>query len=268
MKRIVALVMLIAAVVIQGHAQDAFSPLIYAEEVAQTAKMIQQIQNELKQVSYIYQSLQNQIQSLKTLKLNTYNDFMNFLGDQASYVLTTESRIKALQINVNGQNYALNDLLGYWDAYQKKIGDIGRGNGSSSDEQAAYDLLGISPDLVTVANQLKDLTTSAARKSAALAADNEKNAKVEQQRIANLLRQVQGEQSVVAGLQTSALLQGEIALELLDLKLQIGNLATNVAGFTADLQRNGMPLARSAQDEAIVADEIANPLSADFFNSK
>jgi hypothetical protein len=122
--------------------------------------------------------------------------------------------------------------------------------------------------LVKVANQLKDLTTSAARKSAALAADNEKNAKVEQQRIANLLRQVQGEQSVVAGLQTSALLQGEIAQELLDLKLQIGNLATNVAGFTADLQRNGMPLARSAQDEAIVADEIANPLSADFYNSK
>ena len=66
MKRIAALVMLIAAVVIQGHAQDAFSPLIYAEEVAQTAKMIQQIQNELKQVSYIYQSLQNQIQSLNS----------------------------------------------------------------------------------------------------------------------------------------------------------------------------------------------------------
>ena len=268
MKRRAAIAMLVAAIAIQANAQDAFSPLIYAEEVAQTAKMIQQIQNELKQVSYIYQSLQNQIQSLKTLKLNTFNDFMNFLGNQASYVLTTESRIKALQINVNGQSYALNDLLGYWDAYQKKIDDIRRGNGSSSDELAAYELLGISPDLVTVAAQLKDLTTSAARKSAALAADNEKNAKVEQQRIANLLRQVQGEQSVVAGLQTSALLQGEIAQELLDLKLQIGNLATNVAGFTADLQRNGMPLARSAQDEAIVADEIANPLSADFFNSK
>ena len=268
MKRAVVLVVFVVAVAIEGHAQDAFSPLIYAEEVAQTAKMIQQIQNELQQVSYVYQSLQNQIQSLKTLKLNTYNDFMNFLGDQASYVLATESRIKSLQINVNGQNYALNDLLGYWDAYQKKIGDIASGNGNGGDEQAAYDLLGMSPDLVTVANQLKDLTTSAARKSAALASDNEKNAKVEQEHIAGLLQQAQCEQSVVAGLQTSSLLQGEIAQELLDLKLQTGNLATNVAGFTADLQRNGLPVARSAQDEAIVSDEIANPLSADFFNSK
>jgi hypothetical protein len=72
----------------------------------------------------------------------------------------------------------------------------------------------------------------------------------------------------VAGLQTSSLLQGEIAQELLDLKLQMGNLATNVAGFTADLQRNGVPLSRSAQDEAIVGEEIGNPLSLDFFNSK
>ena len=268
MKRKAALLMLLAAFVIHANAQDAFSPLIYAEEVAQTAKMIQQIQNELKEVSYVYQSLQNQIQSLKSLKLNSYNDFMSFLSGQASYVLTTESRIKALQINVNGQNLALSDVLGYWDAYQKKIGDIANGKGGTSDELAAYDLLGMSPDLVTVANQLKDMTTSAARKSAALAADNEKNAKEEQQRISNLLQQAQGEQSVVAGLQTSSLLQGEIAQELLDLKLQMGNLATNVAGFTADLQRNGVPLSRSAQDEAIVGEEIGNPLSLDFFNSK
>ena len=112
------------------------------------------------------------------------------------------------------------------------------------------------------------MTTSAARKSAALAADNEKQAKTEQDKIDHLLEQSQGNQSVVAGLQTSALLQGEIAQELLDLKLQMGNLATNVAGFTADLQRNGVPLARSAQDEAIVGEEIGNPLSSDFFDSK
>ena len=268
MKGKAMLVALLAGFVFQANAQDAFSPLIYAEEVAQTTDMIQQIQNELKEVSYVYQSLQSQIQSLKSLKLNSYTDFMSFLGDQASYVLTTESRIKALQISVNGENFALNDVLGYWDAYQKKIGDMQSGNGDASDAQAAYDLLGMSPDLVTVANQLKDLTTSAARKSTALAADNEKHAKDEQQKIQDLLVQAQGEQSVVAGLQTGALLQGEIAQELLDLKLQTGELATNVAGFTADLQRNGVPLARSAQDEAIVGEEVANPLSADFFTAK
>ena len=268
MKRGAVMISLLAVFVLCATAQDAFTPLIWAEEVAQTLKMVQQIQNELREVSYVYQSLQNQIQSLKSLNYNSYNDFMSFLNGQASYVLTTESRIKALQINVNGQNYALGDLLGYWDAYKKKIDDIASEGGSASDEQSAYDLLGMSPDLVTVANQLKDLTTSAARKSAALAADNEKHAKQEQQRIDDLLQQAQGEQSVVAGLQTGALLQGEIAQELLDLKLQTGNLATNVAGFTADLQRNGLPIARSAQDEAIVGEEIGNPLSADFYNSK
>jgi hypothetical protein len=52
------------------------------------------------------------------------------------------------------------------------------------------------------------------------------------------------------------------------LKLQTGSLATNVASFTADVQRNGLPVARSAQDEAIVGEEIGNPLSADFYSSK
>ena len=268
MKRAVAVTTLLFSLVLRSGAQDAFSPLIYAEEVAQTIKMVQQIQNQLQEVSYIYQSLQNQVQSLSSMKLSSYNDFMDFLNGQASYILTTESRIKALQIYVNGESYALGDVLGYWDAYKKKLADISRGNGTSSDEWAAYELLGISGDLVTVGEKLKDLTTSAARKSAALAAEAEKQAKSEQGKINNVLAQAQGNQSIVSGLQTSALLQGEIAQELLDLKLQTGNLATNVAGFTADLQRNGVPVARSVQDEAIVGEEIGNPLSADFFNSK
>lgn len=268
MRRVTAVVTLSLSLVLRAGAQDAFSPLIYAEEVAQTIKMVQQIQEQLQEVSYIYQSLQNQVQSLSSMKLSSYNDFMDFLNGQASYILTTESRIKALQIYVNGESYALGDVLGYWNAYKKRLADISSGNGTSSDEWAAYELLGISSDLVTVGEQLKDLTTSAARKSAALAADNEKQAKTEQGKINNLLAQAQGNQSIVAGLQTSALLQGEIAQELLDLKLQVGNLATNVAGFTADLQRNGLPVARSVQDEAIIGEEIGNPLSADFYNSK
>src|SRR5208337_4363143 len=86
--------------------QDVYSPLIYAEEVAQTAKMVQQIQNQLQEISYIYQSLRDQIQSLSNLKVSSYNDFMDFLNGQASYILTTESRIKSLQIYVDGQSYA------------------------------------------------------------------------------------------------------------------------------------------------------------------
>jgi hypothetical protein len=268
MKRGVALSALLLSVVLLSGAQDAFTPLIYAEEVAHTVKMIQQIQNQLKEVSYIYQSLQNQIQSLSTMRISSYSEFMDFLNGQASYVLTTESRIKALQIYVNGESYALADVLGYWDAYKKKLDDIASGKGTSSDEWAAYELLGMSSDLVTVGDQLKDLTTSAARKSTALAEDSEKKAKNEQVKIDNLLEQSQGNQSIVAGLQTSALLQGEIAHELLDLKLQTGTMATNIAGFTADLQRSGLPSVRSAQDEAIVGEEIGNPLSADFYSSK
>ena len=268
MKRRVAVMAVLLAVVLRSGAQDAFTPLIYAEEVAQTMKMIQQIQNQLREVSYIYQSLQNQVQSLSSLKMSSYSEFMDFLNSQASYVLTTESRIKALQIYVNGESYALGDILGYSDAYNKKVNDIASGKGTSSDEWAAYELLGMSSDLVTVGNQLKDLSTSAARKSAALAADNEKQTKNEQDKIDNLIAQSQGNQSIVAGLQTSSLLQGEIAHELLDMKLQTGSMATNIAGFTADLQRNGLPVARSAQDEAIVGEEIGNPLSADFYGSK
>jgi conjugal transfer/entry exclusion protein len=268
MKRVVAVMAVLLAVVLRSGAQDAFTPLIYAEEVAQTMKMIQQIQNQLREVSYLYQSLQNQVQSLSNLRMSSYSEFMDFLNGQASYVLTTESRIKALQIYVNGESYALSDLLGYSDAYKKKIDDIASGKGTSSDEWAAYELLGMSSDLVTVGDQLKDLSTSAARKSAALAADNEKQTKNEKDKIDNLIAQSQGNQSIVAGLQTSALLQGEIAHELLDLKLQTGSMATNIAGFTADLQRNGLPVARSAQDEAIVGEEIGNPLSADFYGSK
>ena len=82
--------------------------------------------------------------------MSSYSDFMDFLNGQASYVLTTESRIKALQIYVNGESYALGDVLGYWDAYKKKLDDIGSGKGTSSDEWAAYELLGMSSDLVTV----------------------------------------------------------------------------------------------------------------------
>ena len=268
MKRAAATIVVLFSLMVRAAGQDAFTPLIYAEEVAQTLKMVQQIQNQLREVSYIYQSLQNQIQSLSTMKLSNYNDFMDFLNGQASYVVTTESRIKALQIYVNGESYALDDVLGYWDAYNSKLDAIASGKGTSSDEWAAYELLGMSGDLVTVAGQLKDLTTSAARKSAALAADNEKQAKTEQEKIDHLLQESQGNQSVVAGLQTSALLQGEIAQELLDLKLQTGNLATNVAGFTTDVQRNGVPLASSPQDREIVGEEIGNPLSSDFFDSK
>ena len=249
-------------------AQDAFSPLIYAEEVAQTVKMVQQIQNQLQEISYIYQSLKSQIQSLSNLKISSYNDFMDFLNSQASYILTTESRIKALQIYVNGESYALDDVMGYTDAYKRKMDQIASGNGTESDEWAAYELFGISSDLVTVANQLKDLSTSAARKSTALADDNEKHAKEDQEKIDNLLKESQGDQSVVAGLQTSALIEGEIAQELLDMKLQLGSLATNVAAFTTDVQRNGVPVARSPQDSEIVGEEIGNPLSSDFFDSK
>ena len=54
------------------------------------------------------------------MKMSNYNEFMDFLNGQASYVLTTESRIKALQIYVNGETYALDDVLGYWDAYRKQ----------------------------------------------------------------------------------------------------------------------------------------------------
>ena len=241
MKRAVAFATFMLALILQSGAQDAFTPLIYAEEVAQTMKMVQQIQEQLREVSYIYQSLQNQVQSLSNLKLSSYSDFMDFLNAQASYVLTTESRIKALQIYVNGESYALSDMMGYSDAYKKKIDDIASGKGTSSDEWAAYELLGMSSDLVTVGNQLKDLTTSAARKSAALEADNEKQAKNEQGKIDNLIAQSQGNQSIVAGLQTSALLQGEIAQELLDLKLQTGSMATNIAGFTADTREMGCP---------------------------
>jgi len=249
-------------------AQDAFSPLIYAEEVAQTVKMVQQIQNQLQEISYIYQSLKDQIQSLSNLKVSSYNDFMDFLNGQASYILTTESRIKSLEIYVDGQSYAIDDVLGYMDAYKRKMDAIASGNGTTSDEYAAYEVFGISNDLVTVANQLKDLTTSAARKSTALATDTEKNAQDEQEKIDNLLAQSQGDQSVVAGLQRSALLEGEIAQELLEMKLQLGSLATNVAGFTTDVQRNGMPIARSPEDREIIEEEIGNPLSADFFDSK
>ena len=269
MKRVALIAVLLSlGLPVAVTAQDAFSPLIYAEEVAQTVKMVQQIQNQLQAISYIYQSLKNQIQSLSTLKLSSYNDFMDFLNGQASYILTTESRIKALQIYVNGESYALDDVMGYMDAYKRKMDEIASGNGTSSDEWAAYELFGISNDLVTVANQLKDLTTSAARKSTALAIDNEKQAKDDQEKIDNLLEQSQGNQSVVAGLQTSALLEGEIAQELLDLKLQLGCMATNVAAFTTDVQRNGVPLAPSPQDREIVGEEIGNPLSSDFFDSK
>jgi len=268
MKPLMVAVALAVSIALPVSAQDAFSPLIYAEEVAQTTKMVQQIQEQLQEVSYIYQSLQNQVQSLSSLKLSSYNDFMDFLNEQASYVLTTESRINALEIYVDGQSYALGDVLGYWNAYKKKMDDIARGNGTASDEWAAYELLGMSSDLVEVGRQLKDLSTSAAKKATAIAADNEKQAKTEQGRIDNLLLQSQGNQSIVSGLQTSALLQGEIAQELLDLKLETGELATNVAAFNADVQRNGVAVARSPQDEAIVGEEIGNPLSADFFDSK
>ena len=64
MKRGVAVLVLFLSFVLPLSAQDAFTPLIYAEEVAQTMKMIQQIQSQLREVSYVYQSLQNQVQSL------------------------------------------------------------------------------------------------------------------------------------------------------------------------------------------------------------
>ena len=44
MKRCVAVMAVLLAVVLRSGAQDAFTPLIYAEEVAQTMKMVQQIQ--------------------------------------------------------------------------------------------------------------------------------------------------------------------------------------------------------------------------------
>ena len=47
MKRGVAVLALFLSFVLPLSAQDAFTPLIYAEEVAQTMKMIQQIQNQL-----------------------------------------------------------------------------------------------------------------------------------------------------------------------------------------------------------------------------
>jgi len=250
------------------EAQDAFSPLIYAEEVTQTVKMVQQIQNQLQEISYIYQSLKDQVQSLSSLKISNYNDFMDFLNGQASYILTTESRIKSLQIYVDGQSYAIDDILGYTDAYKRKMNAIASGNGTTSDEYDAYQLFGISNDLITVANQLKDLSMSAARKSTALAIDTEKQAQDDQKKIDNLLQQSQGDQSIVAGLQASALLEGEIAQELLDLKLQLGSLATNVAALTTDVQRNGVPVGRSPQDAEIIGEEIGNPLSSDFFDSK
>ena len=249
-------------------AQDAYSPLIYAEEVTQTVKMVQQIQNQLQEISYIYQSLKDQIESLSNLRISSYNDFMDFLNGQASYILTTESRIKSLQIYVDGQSYAIDDVLGYTEAYKRKMDAIASGNGTASDEYDAYELFGISNDLVTVSNQLKDLTMSAARKSTALAADTETHAQEDQEKIDNLIEQSQGDQSIVAGLQRSALLEGEIAQELLDLKLQLGSLATNVAAFTTDVQRNGVPVGRSPEDAEIVEQEIGNPLSSDFFDSK
>ena len=263
-----ALAVFLFSLALPASAQDAFSPLIYAEEVAQTVKMVQQIQNQLQEISYIYQSLKNQVQSLSTLKVSSYNDFMDFLNGQASYVLTTESRIKALQIYVNGESYALDDVMGYTDAYKRKMDQIASGKGTESDEWAAYELFGVSSDLVTVANQLQDLSTSAARKSAALADDNEKHAKEDQEKIDNLVQQSQGDQSVVAGLQRSALLEAEIAQELLELKLELGTLATNIAAFTVSVKRDGVPAARSPQDSEIVGQEIGNPLSSDFFDSK
>jgi conjugal transfer/entry exclusion protein len=263
-----AVVLLLTAMAPGAFAQDSFTPLIYAEEVAQTARMVQQIQNELKEVSYIYQSLQNQIQSLKSLKISSYNDFMEFLNGKASAVLSTESRIKSLQVTVNGESFALGDLMGYWDAYTKQLDAITSGQGTSSDEQAAYRLLGMSSDLVSVGEQLKDLTTSAARKAAAVAVQAEKQSDAESKRIQDLLSQSQGNQSVVANLQTSQLLEAQIAQDLLDLKLQTGSMATNIAAFTSDVQRNGLAVVRSQADEEIVGQEIGDPLSADFFGSR
>jgi hypothetical protein len=268
MKRGVLFVLFFGCIVSSMFAQDSFTPLIFGEEVTHTAKMIQQIENELKEVSYLYQSLQNQIQSLKTLKISSFSDFMDFLNGKATAVLSTENRIKSLQVTVNGESYALSDVMGYWDAYTKKLNEIASGKGSDADAAAAYELVGMSQDLITVSKQLKDLTTNAAQKATAIAMQTEKQADTESKRIDSLVAQAQGSQSIVAGLQTSALLEAGIAQDLLELKLQMGSLATDVAAFTADLQRNGLPLARSAQDEAVVGQEIGSPLSDDFFSSK
>ena len=80
MRPVVATSALLLLFVLPAGAQDAFSPLIYAEEVAQTVKMVQQVQNQLQEISYIYQSLQNQIQSLSSMRLSNYNEFMDFLN--------------------------------------------------------------------------------------------------------------------------------------------------------------------------------------------
>jgi hypothetical protein len=156
-----ALILFVGSAIAQTGYTLTYSPLEYAQMLKEAVSVAKQYQAQLKDLQYTIQSVQNQVKSMKNLKVKDYNSLMRFLNDQAEFTLRIEGKLKNYGVKLNDQTYKLWEINKISEEYQAEAQRIKEDGLTKYEESDVMRWMGMGDALQTLygraANYISDV---------------------------------------------------------------------------------------------------------------
>lgn len=88
-----------------------FDPIALDEMITQTYALERNIENQIKEIGYMYEFMQTQIKSIEKLDPKSYFAIRNFVIARDSALKSLKARMRNLGVKIGDENYSLGDVL-------------------------------------------------------------------------------------------------------------------------------------------------------------
>jgi len=230
----------------ETHSQQiVFDPIALDEMITQTYAMGKTIEIQIHEIGLLYDSLQYQIKSLQKLDASSYFELRRFVIDRANGIKSLESRLKNINMKIDGEVYSLGDVLPTNKEIKEWFGNL-----KSAQEENDPEKINLCKEIIkTRDDMLKQLLTGLSQELAGMASDTEEFVKVSNDRSEKLIDEIDLNDSLTSQLQINNKLSIETNLSLNELLRGMAkmnsaygaaSLSTTLQGYLQDAGKNIM----------------------------
>lgn len=178
-----------------------YSPLEYAQMLKELAQTVKQYEAQIRELQYMYQSVQNQIKMIQNADLRDLKSTLKFLNNQADFALYTEQKLKKMGVKINGESYKLWEINKISDEYQMEMNRIAEEGLSQQEENEVLRWLGIGSALQELLQRTGNYVSDVGKELDTMNEDVKEHQKANIEQWENLIESYKDNQSVVANIQ-------------------------------------------------------------------
>lgn len=251
MKRIICLLLIIICPgCFKTKAQEiVFDPVAFDEMVMQSYAFARQIENQIKEIAYLYDFVQMQIKSIEKLDPDTYFTVRNYIIGRKNAIDSLKFRIRNLNLKISDERYYLGDVLPTDEEIAQWYKSLAAARENNNQEQYNSTLHMISEREQTIRQYL----TETGREAVAIGIESQDFVTGSNQRLQELLDQIEGNESITSQLQISNQLSLEMNLAMLELIRSLSSLNSMYAANS---------LSGTFKDYKLSLPQIQNPGTA------